>query len=201
MNFHLAAFEQAFGLSQQLVRSDLPEFVFAGRSNVGKSSLLNRIFNRRSLARVSSMPGKTATINFYRVGEVRFVDLPGYGFAKVAKGERRRWDELIGGYFGQSREIRLVFLLLDMRHPPSADDLTMVNYLIETETPLVVLLTKSDKLSKTQRAQRLEAFVRELPCGEEITMIPCSSETGEGMEEIRAIIEELSLPDDESSCS
>lgn len=197
MNYHLVVFEKAFGLSQQLSDSDCPEFVFTGRSNVGKSSLLNKIFNRRSLARVSSMPGKTATINFYRAGEVRFVDLPGYGFAKVAKGERRRWDELIGGYFGQSRDIRIVFLLVDMRHPPSSDDLTMANYLIDTEMPFVVLLTKADKLNKTQRTARLAAFAQEFSCGEEITMIPCSSETGEGVDAVREIIEDLSQPDDE----
>lgn len=191
MNYNKVIFECAFGLSSQLIPCDCPEFVFAGRSNVGKSSLLNKLFNRKALARVSSMPGKTATINFYRLDSVRFVDLPGYGYAKVAKGERRRWDELIGGYFSQDRNIALVFLLLDMRHTPSADDLTMADYLIESETPFVVLLTKSDKLNKTKREERLKAFVDELPCGGDITMLPVSSETGEGMEVLRGIIAEL----------
>ena len=192
MNYNKVIFERSFGLSSQLSNCDCPEFVFAGRSNAGKSSLLNKLFNRKALARVSAMPGKTATINFYRLDDdIRFVDLPGYGYAKVAKGERRRWDELIGGYFSQSRDIALVFLLLDMRHAPSEDDLTMVNYLIESETPFVVLLTKSDKLNKTKREERLAAFAGELPCGDEITMLPVSSETGEGIEALREIIDDV----------
>lgn len=192
MNYNKVIFERAFGLSSQLSPCDCPEFVFAGRSNAGKSSLLNKLFNRKALARVSSMPGKTATINFYRLDDVRFVDLPGYGYAKVAKGERRRWDELIGGYFAQDRDIALVFLLVDMRHAPSADDITMVNYLIESEMPFIVLLTKSDKLSsKPRREERLKAFVDELPCGEDITMLPVSSETGEGIEALRGIIADV----------
>ena len=191
MNYNKVIFERAFGLSSQLTPCDCPEFVFAGRSNAGKSSLLNKLFNRKALARVSSMPGKTATINFYRLDAIRFVDLPGYGYAKVAKGERRRWDELIGGYFEQNRDIALVFLLVDMRHAPSADDLTMANYLIESETPFIVLLTKSDKLNKTKREERLKAFVNELPCGDEITMLPVSSETGEGIEALRDIIADI----------
>ncbi len=191
MNFNKVEFERSFGLSAQLPTCDSWEIVFCGRSNAGKSSLLNKIFNRKSLARVSSMPGKTATINFYKCENIRMVDLPGYGYAKVAKGERRRWDELIGGYFGQSRDIALVFLLLDMRHAPSADDLTMANYLIDSELPFIVVLTKADKLSKKQREERLGAFQNELPCGEDITMIPCSSETGEGVEEICGIISDI----------
>ncbi len=191
MNYNKVIFERAFGLSSQLTPCDCPEFVFAGRSNAGKSSLLNKLFNRKALARVSAMPGKTATINFYRLDDIRFVDLPGYGYAKVAKGERRRWDELIGGYFSQSRDIALLFLLLDMRHAPSEDDLTMIDYLIESEVPFVVLLTKADKLNKTKRAERLAAFVHELPCGEDITMLPVSSETGEGIEKLREIIADI----------
>lgn len=199
MNFAKVEFERSFGLSSQLSLSDSYEFVFTGRSNVGKSSLLNRIFNRKSLARVSSMPGKTATINFYKCESVRFVDLPGYGYAKVAKGERRRWDELIGGYFGLSRDIALVFLLVDMRHAPSKDDIVMANYLIDSELPFIVLLTKADKLSRRQREERLEAFKTELPCGEDITMIPCSSETGEGVDMICDIISDAAAEADEAA--
>lgn len=194
MNYNKVIFERAFGLSSQLECCDCPEFVFTGRSNAGKSSLLNKLFNRKALARVSSMPGKTATINFYRLDDVRFVDLPGYGYAKVAKGERRRWDELIGGYFAQDRDVALVFLLLDMRHTPSSDDITMANYLIESETPFIVLLTKSDKLNKTKREERLKAFADELPCGDEMTMLPVSSETGEGIEALRGIIADIVAP-------
>ena len=197
MNFNKAEFECSFGLSAQLPACNSWEIVFCGRSNAGKSSLLNKIFNRKSLARVSSMPGKTATINFYKCENIRMVDLPGYGYAKVAKGERRRWDELIGGYFGQSRDIALVFLLLDMRHSPSADDLTMANYLIDSEIPFIAVLTKADKLSKKQREQRLEEFKNELPCGDEITMIATSSETGEGVADICDIISEVASDTEE----
>lgn len=197
MNFNKVEFERSFGLSAQLPSCDCWEIVFCGRSNAGKSSLLNKIFNRKSLARVSSMPGKTATINFYKCENIRMVDLPGYGYAKVAKGERRRWDELIGGYFGQSRDIALVFLLVDIRHKPSADDITMANYLIDSEIPFIVVLTKADKLSKKQREERLEAFKTELPCGEDITMIPTSSETGEGVEDICGIIADIAADTDE----
>lgn len=191
MNFQLVEFERSFGLSSQLLPGELPEFVFAGRSNVGKSSLINRLFNRKGLARVSATPGKTATVNFYRCDVARFVDLPGYGYAKVAKGEKRRFEELIGGYFSQERPVVLVFLLLDMRHPPSPEDLAMADYLIDSETPFTAVLTKADKLTAAQRAARLTGFARELPCGEDIVKIPFSSQTGEGVEEIRGIIEEF----------
>ncbi len=120
MNYNKVEFEAAFGTLKQIPQSDLPEIVFAGRSNVGKSSMLNRIFNRKNLARVSSMPGKTITINFFKVeNDVRIVDLPGYGYAKVAKGEKRRWAEMMEGYFQSPRNIKLVVQLVDMRHKPS----------------------------------------------------------------------------------
>ena len=108
MNFQDAAFETSFGLLKQIPAGERPEIVFSGRSNVGKSSLINKLLNRKAIARVSSMPGKTVTINFYRVDTIRFVDLPGYGYAKVAKGEKRRWTELIEGYFAMDRDIALV---------------------------------------------------------------------------------------------
>ncbi len=188
--FQQAVFERSFGLSSQLFPSDCPELVFAGRSNVGKSSLLNRLFQRKALARVSSVPGKTATINFYRAGEIRFVDLPGYGYARVSRDEKRRWDELIGGYFSEDRDVALVALLLDMRHAPSKDDVTMANYLIDAEIPFVAVLTKADKLSRTARQERLAAFRQELPCGEDVTLLPVSSQTGDGIEELREVLED-----------
>lgn len=191
INLHKVEFETSFGMKEQLFASDDLEFVFAGRSNVGKSSMINKIFNRKALARVSSMPGKTATINFFRVENIRFADLPGYGYAKVAKDEKHRWGDLISGYFSQDRNIALVFLLVDMRHKPSADDQKMIEFLVEHEFPFVIVLTKSDKLSNNQKAQRLKAFETEIPYGDEITMIPFSSQTGEGVEEITLIIQEL----------
>jgi diaminopimelate decarboxylase len=191
MNYQHVEFERAFGLTEQISECVGPEIVFTGRSNVGKSSLLNRLFNRKALARVSSMPGKTITVNFYRVGDVRFVDLPGYGYAKAAKNERRRLQELLQGYFSQPQRIALVFMLVDMRHKPTPDDLFMVNSLIDNEIPFVIVLTKSDKLKKRQRKERMEALASEFPCAEQLTMIPFSAETGEGVESLHEIIKDI----------
>ncbi len=193
MNYHLVSFERSFGLFSQLPPSDMPEIAFAGRSNVGKSSMINKIFNRKQLARVSATPGKTATINFFRLAPLRFVDLPGYGFAKVSRGEKNRWAELIEGYFADNRQIALVFQLIDMRHSPSKDDLQMVQFLVEQQLPFVIVLTKKDKLSKTQQQQRLQSLQEEIPYASQITMIPFSAETGEGVEEIHQIIEEIAV--------
>lgn len=197
MNFHNVTFESSYGKFSQLPQSDIGEIAFAGRSNVGKSSMINKIFNRKQLARVSAVPGKTVTINFFRLENIRFADLPGYGYAKVAKSEKQRWAELIEGYFNDDRNIQMVFQLVDMRHSPTADDLQMIDYLIEHEFPFVIVLTKKDKLSKKQQQERLEAFRREIPYGDEITMVPFSAQTGEGVEEIRQIIEEIAALEEE----
>lgn len=191
MNYHNVSFETSFGTTSQLPPAQFPELVFAGRSNVGKSSLINKIFNQKALARVSATPGKTATINFFRLEDLRFVDLPGYGYAKVSRGEKRRWADLIEGYFAQDRDIRLVFSLMDVRHPPSDDDLMMLDFLIDNELPFVVVLTKTDKLSRPQLARRLEELRGQLPCGDQLTLLPFSAVTGAGVEEIREIIEEI----------
>lgn len=191
MNFNKAQFKISYGISKQLPNSDELEIAFAGRSNVGKSSAINKIFNRKNLARVSSVPGKTATINFYSLDDLNFVDLPGYGFAKVAKSEKHRWSELIEGYFNQDRNIGLVIQLIDMRHPATKLDIQMVDFLIERELPFVVLLTKSDKLNKTQTKERLEKIKTEISYGDQITIIPFSSETGEGVDAIREIINDV----------
>lgn len=191
LNFQLAEFETSFGRAGQLPPSQGPELVFCGRSNVGKSSLINKIFNRKSLARVSATPGKTATINFYRLGPVRFVDLPGYGYAKVSQKEKAAWGRLISGYFSQQRDVRLVFALVDMRHPPSREDVQMLNFLIDGEYPFVVALTKADKLTKSQRAERLAALREEIPCGVQVTLMPCSAQDGEGVDTLREMIEDV----------
>ncbi|MGN0560135.1 MAG: ribosome biogenesis GTP-binding protein YihA/YsxC [Candidatus Fimenecus sp.] len=188
MNLQDAAFEAAYGTFAQLPTSDLPEIAFSGRSNVGKSSLLNRLFNRKSLARVSSVPGKTVTINFYSVGDVRFVDLPGYGYAKVPKTEKMRWAEMMEGYFNSERNIRLVVQLVDMRHPPTKDDLQMLSFLLENKIPFVVALTKSDKLNKTEYAQRLKSVQTELDFVQTEYLIPFSAVTGEGREALLDVI-------------
>ena len=192
MNFSLAEFKASYGTFKQLPPPDKIEIAFSGRSNVGKSSLINRLFGRKNLARVSATPGKTATINFYSLGNINFVDLPGYGYAKVAKSEKERWNELIGGYLDDvSRDLALVFQLIDMRHPPSNDDIVMINYLVESEIPFVVVLTKADKLNKTERANRLEAFKTEIPYYDQITAVPFSAVTDEGVERLREIIEDV----------
>ena len=193
MNYNKVEFEAAFGTLKQIPQSDLPEIVFAGRSNVGKSSMLNRLFNRKNLARVSSMPGKTITINFFKVeNDVRIVDLPGYGYAKVAKGEKRRWAEMMEGYFQSPRNINLVVQLVDMRHKPSEDDYIMMRFLQDAGLPFIVAATKSDKLNKTQYNERKNGLREELAeFGDNLTILPFSSEKGEGTEELKKIIESV----------
>lgn len=192
MNYNKVEFEAAFGTLRQIPESDLPEIVFAGRSNVGKSSMLNRLFNRKNLARVSSMPGKTITINFFKVEDVRIVDLPGYGYAKVAKGEKRRWAEMMEGYFQSPRNIQLVVQLVDMRHKPSEDDYIMMRFLKEAGLPFIVAATKSDKLNKTQYNDRKNGLKEELKeFGEDLIIIPFSSEKGDGVDLLKAEIEKV----------
>ena len=198
MNFHLASFEASFGLFSQLPPSDRLEIAFAGRSNVGKSSLINKLLNRRNLARVSSVPGKTATINFYTLEDIRIVDLPGYGYAKVSKSEKARWAGLMEGYFADDRRLGLVVQLVDMRHAPTRDDLQMINFLIDNEFPFVIVLTKRDKLSARQQQERLEELAKELPYFEQLTILPISSTSGEGMQELREIIEEVAQSEREA---
>ena len=192
MNYNKVEFEAAFGTLKQIPPSDLPEVVFAGRSNVGKSSMLNKIFNRKNLARVSSMPGKTITINFFKVEDVRIVDLPGYGYAKVAKGEKRRWAEMMEGYFQSPRNIKLVVQLVDMRHKPSEDDYIMMRFLKDAGLPFIVAATKCDKLNKTQYNDRVNGIRDELKeFGEDLVIIPFSSEKGNGVDELKAQIEKV----------
>lgn len=196
MNLHTASFEMAAGVSSQLPASSLPEVAFSGRSNVGKSSLINRLVNRKALARTSATPGKTATINFYRLDTLRMVDLPGYGYAKVSDSERRRWSELIEGYFDDDRDLRLVLQLWDIRHDPSKDDYQMLEYMVERAIPFIIVLTKADKLNKTERTKRLAAFDEILSDLEGITVIPFSAVNGEGADEIRDILEQVTADDE-----
>lgn len=186
INFNNAVFEAAAGTSEQLPESLLPEVCFAGRSNVGKSSLINRVLGRKAFARVSSRPGKTVTVNFYRIGNLRLADLPGYGYARVSFSERTRWSELMEGYFQSGRNIKTVFQLIDMRHPPTESDLDMLSFLQATGLPHTIVLTKSDKLNKTEYAERLAALPGELNSDAEI--IPFSALKGEGADRLREII-------------
>ena len=189
MNYNRSEFQASYGISSQLPAADRPEFAFSGRSNVGKSSLINKLCNRKNLARVSATPGKTATINFYRVDTAYFVDLPGYGFAKVSNAERARWDELINGYFEAGRPLKLLVQLLDCRHDPSADDRQMLEYLRYHRIPFVVVLTKADKLKKSEVAPclaRFEEICAEYGCRR---VFLSSAEKGTGVEEVRACLD------------
>lgn len=188
MKWESAVFESSAARLDHLPQPELPEVAFSGRSNVGKSSLINRLLNRKGLARTSATPGKTATVNFYRLDRARLVDLPGYGYAKVSREEKRRWGSLIEGYLQADRDLRLVLQLIDMRHPPTADDRLMIDFLTEAEIPFVLVLTKSDKLNQSQRRERLAALEEELADYTGLTMVPFSAEKGENADELREIL-------------
>lgn len=191
MNFQKADFIASYGISSQLPESDRVEFVFSGRSNVGKSSLINRLCSRKNLARVSSTPGKTATINFYSVDDLYFVDLPGYGYAKVSNADRDRWDKLINSYFEEERNNELLIQLLDCRHDPSADDVQMLQFLHYHRIPFVIVLTKADKLKKSQIAETQSRFEKiGLQYGSRAVFLT-SSEKGTGMEELKQYLESV----------
>lgn len=181
-------FVYSAGLSSQIQPSEMPEVVFSGRSNVGKSSLINKLCERKSLARVSSKPGKTATINFFDAKSFTLVDLPGYGYAKVSKAEKLRWAELVEGYFQLDRKIALVVQIVDMRHKVTADDIGMIDFLYQSGIPFIVVMTKSDKLNKTEYQNQLKNISDQLKDYEGITLFPFSALTGEGKQEIEEAI-------------
>lgn len=190
MNYNKAEFVSSYGLASQLPAGQCPEIVFSGRSNVGKSSLINKLCNRKSLARVSSTPGKTATINFYRVDTAHFVDLPGYGYAKIAAGERRRWDALINRYFAQQRPRAMLVQLLDCRHAPSADDVQMLEYLRYHGVAFLAALTKADKLKKGAQAEaenNFRALCAPYGCRQ---VLLTSAESGQGIPQLQAALDE-----------
>ena len=186
MKTESARFELCAGLGSQLPPADVPEIALVDRSNVGKSSLINRLLQRKALARTSNTPGKTATINFYRCDTLRLVDLPGYGYAKVSGAERQRWDELIQAYFDGKRPLALVLQLLDVRHPITRDDETMLRYLTESGLPFSIVLTKTDKLNKTQLEQQKAYFLQQAAVYPGVKVFPFSALSGAGAEEIRA---------------
>lgn len=189
MNYNKAEFERAYGTLSQLPESDLPEIVFAGKSNVGKSSLLNKLFNRKQLARVSSVPGKTITINFYKLDEVKFVDLPGYGYAKISKQELERFADLMEGYFKSERNISLVVQLIDMRHPLSENDKGMITFMQQMHIPFIIVMTKADKLKKKAYEERLKLSKQELAFAGNVPVVPFSAVTGQGINGIKNYIE------------
>lgn len=189
MRFDKVKYEASYGTAQQLPASEHIEIAFAGRSNVGKSSMLNKILNRKNLARVSSVPGKTVTVNFFDCDGIKLVDLPGYGYAKVNFNEKKRWADLMEGYFTSDRNIRLVVQLTDMRHPVTKDDLDMMRFMQSAGYDFIVVMTKSDKLNKTERTKRMEDIHTELAEFGDVKIIPFSASNSEGADEIRKAIE------------
>lgn len=192
LKYETARYEASYGTIAQLPKPTTPEVSFVGRSNVGKSSLLNRLLGRKQLARVSSVPGKTANINFFDVDGIKFVDLPGYGYAKVSHTEKQRWADLIGGYFEQERSFNLVISLVDIRHEAQKLDLQMVDFLTEAELPFVVALTKADKITRNKQNQAAAALRSSFGLAQEQIIIT-SSETGLGIDELRRRIEDATL--------
>lgn len=190
MNYHNVKFTAAYGTSKQLPPSTRAEVSFVGRSNVGKSSLMNKLFNRKKLAKVSATPGKTSTINFFEAEWADFVDLPGYGFAQVSKSEKARWREMIEGYYNQDREFCCVVSLIDIRHPATALDVNMIEFLIAAKLPFMIVCTKADKLSKNKCAQSIAALRRQLGFSrDEVEIIPISSANGSGIDDLKAALE------------
>ncbi|MBE6469915.1 MAG: YihA family ribosome biogenesis GTP-binding protein [Coriobacteriaceae bacterium] len=192
INYQLAHFVASYGKVTQIPESTCPEVSFVGRSNVGKSSIMNKIFGRKNLVKVSSTPGKTANVNFFEADGVHFVDLPGYGFAQRSKAERERWGDLIGEFFELDRSFNLVVSLVDIRHDPSKLDLQMIDYLKEAELPFQIVLTKADKLGRGRAAQMRMNIARKLgmKTGD---LLVTSSADGQGIDELKALIEERCL--------
>ncbi|MCM2531490.1 ribosome biogenesis GTP-binding protein YihA/YsxC [Neobacillus pocheonensis] len=175
---------------EQYPETSLPEFALAGRSNVGKSSFINKMLNRKGLARISSKPGKTQTLNFYVINEVlHFVDVPGYGYAKVSKSERAAWGKMIETYITSREQLRAVIQIVDLRHPPSADDVMMYDFLKHYEIPCIVVATKADKIPKGKWQKHLKVTRETLNFDKNDHMILFSSETGLGKNEAWAILE------------
>ena len=190
MNYHNVKFTAAYDGIHKAAPSTRAEVSFVGRSNVGKSSLMNKLFNRKKLAKVSATPGKTSTINFFEAEWADFVDLPGYGFAQVSKSEKARWREMIEGYYNQDREFCCVVSLIDIRHPATALDVNMIEFLIAAELPFMIACTKADKLSKNKCAQSIAALRRQLGFSrDEVEIIPISSANGSGIDDLKAALE------------
>ncbi len=185
MNLHNAEFIRSAASLEACPRDGLPQIAFAGRSNVGKSSVINRLLQRKNFARVGEAPGKTTHINFFRIDEQLYlVDLPGYGYAKVPKAEKERWAKLIESYFSAPDFITLGVLIVDARHKPTENDVTMARWFQETGQPYVVVANKLDKLKKSQIEPSLAQIRTTLALGDEVEIIPFSAEKGEGRERL-----------------
>lgn len=184
--------ETVCGITSKIPDNRLPEIAFAGKSNVGKSSLINALMNRKSLARTSSQPGKTQTINFYNINDAMYlVDLPGYGYAKVPESERVKWGNMIENYLHTSRQLRAVFLLIDIRHSPGANDKTMYDWIVYQGYRPIIIATKLDKLKRSQVQKALKEVRAGLGLVSGDIVIPFSAQTKQGREEIWALMDEL----------
>ena len=182
------------GITSKLPENTLPEVAFAGKSNVGKSSLINALMNRKSLARTSSQPGKTQTINFYNINEaLYFVDLPGYGYAKVSKEIKAKWGKMIERYLHKSPVLRCVFLLIDIRHEPSANDVQMYDWIVQNGFYPIIIATKKDKINRSQLAKHLKMIKTTLKVAEGTPIVPFSAQTKDGRDEIWELIETYAL--------
>ena len=184
--------ETVCGITSTLPENILPEIAFAGKSNVGKSSLINGLMNRKSFARTSATPGKTQTINFYNINqELYLVDLPGYGYAKVSEQEKKKWGQMIERYLHQSKQLRAVFLLIDIRHAPSANDKMMYDWILSQGYHPIIIATKLDKLKRSQVQKQIKVVRQGLGLSKDSILIPFSAVTKQGRDEIWDLAEEI----------
>ena len=182
--------ETVCGITSTLPKNTKPEFAFAGKSNVGKSSLINALMNRKSYARTSAQPGKTQTINYYNINDAfYFVDLPGYGYAKVSQSVKEKWGTMIERYLQKSRQLRIIFLLIDIRHEPSANDRQMYDWIVHNGFTPVIIATKLDKLKRSQVAKQIKILREGLGLSKETILIPFSAETKQGRDEIYELLD------------
>ena len=189
INLQKAEFILSAASPKDFVKDGLPQVAFAGRSNVGKSSVINRLLNRKNFARVGAAPGKTIHINYFKIDRAFYlVDLPGYGYAKVSKSERDRWGKLMESYFAHPELMTLGVMIVDSRHKPTADDCTMAQWFKDTGCPLIVVANKLDKLKKSEIEPSLQTIRETLELGEETTLIPFSAEKGTGRDELLSAI-------------
>ena len=194
--------ETVCGVTSRLPENDKPEIAFAGKSNVGKSSLINALMNRKNYARTSAQPGKTQTINFYNINDVFYcVDLPGYGYAKISEEMKAKWGTMVERYLKRSRQLKQVFLLIDIRHEPSANDRNMFEWIIYNGYRPVIIATKLDKINRSQIQKHVKMLRAGLGMKKEDILIPFSAETKQGLKEVWDIIDGFVLPDDSSQAT
>ena len=197
LNFNKAEFVRSAGEPKDFLRDGLPQFAFAGRSNVGKSSVINRLVGRKNLAYVGSSPGKTIHINYFLVDETAYlVDLPGYGYAKVSRSEKERWSRLMESYFALPELITLGILIVDARHAPTQNDITMASWFQQTGCPFVVVANKLDKLKKSQVEPNMAVIRQDLSLSEDTILLPFSAEKGTNRDQLIGIIERAARGED-----